>query len=181
MDAAVGLVYIMRAGDRVKIGWCAGDVQKRRAELQTGCPDLLEIIVTFPGTRADEATLHADFAALRGVGEWFRYEEPLVRFVKLKTRPDRTTNRRAPSSAFIECAVAVKGDQSDSRVSVSGRTQQHVQVIVDHRVESSDRLVTHLQRQPDLINLSCVFLTKLRAFKRQLIATQNVVGQFVDL
>jgi hypothetical protein len=38
MDNRLGLIYIMRADDRAKIGWCGGDVQKRKTELQTGCP-----------------------------------------------------------------------------------------------------------------------------------------------
>jgi len=67
-----GLIYIMRADVRIKIGWCAGNVEKRKAELQTGCPHPLEVLATFAGSREEEAALHRDFADLRVQGEWFQ-------------------------------------------------------------------------------------------------------------
>jgi hypothetical protein len=107
MDRRLGLIYIMRADTRAKIGWCAGDVHKRKAELQTGCPYPLEVLLTFAGTPEDEGTLHREFADLRVQGEWFRYEGRLVAFVARKLKPMRDTNRKAPHGAFIECVAAV--------------------------------------------------------------------------
>ncbi len=49
-----GLIYIMRADVRIKIGWSAGNVEKRKAELQTGCPHPLEVLATFAGSREEE-------------------------------------------------------------------------------------------------------------------------------
>lgn len=79
-----GLIYVMRAGQRDKIGWCAGNVEKRRAELQTGCPETLEVLVLFPGTRTEEAACHRRFAQVRCEGggqEWFRLSEDLEQFI----------------------------------------------------------------------------------------------------
>jgi len=42
----VGLIYVIRSGERVKIGW-ARNVEKRRAELQTGSPDRLEVVARY--------------------------------------------------------------------------------------------------------------------------------------
>jgi len=67
-----GLIYIMRADVRIKIGWSAGNVEKRKAELQTGCPHPLEVLATFAGSREEEAALQCDFADLRVQGEWFQ-------------------------------------------------------------------------------------------------------------
>lgn len=97
----------MRADARVKIGWCASNVEKRKAELQTGCPHPLEVLTTFAGSREDEAALHRDFADLRVQGEWFQYEEPLVSFVARKVKAVRDTKRKAPGAGFIQCAAAV--------------------------------------------------------------------------
>lgn len=81
---SVGLVYIIRAGERVKIGWCAGNVEKRRSELQTGCPDRLEVVVVFPGSRAEEADCHRRFTRDRcdeGGQEWFRLSDDIQEFI----------------------------------------------------------------------------------------------------
>jgi len=69
-------VYFMRAGSDglVKIG-CATDVEKRRAELQTGCPATLEVIATIPGGRDREKALHAHWKHRRVRGEWFKITE----------------------------------------------------------------------------------------------------------
>jgi Meiotically up-regulated gene 113 len=79
----VGLIYVMRSGERVKIGW-ARNVEKRRAELQTGSPERLEVVVVFPGTRAEEAGCHRRFAADRideGGQEWFRLSDDIQAFI----------------------------------------------------------------------------------------------------
>lgn len=65
-------VYFIQAGvgGPIKIG-SAVDVDKRLAELQTGCPDLLRIIGTSAGGREAEFALHRKFSAHRIRGEWF--------------------------------------------------------------------------------------------------------------
>ena len=85
---SVGLIYIIRSGERVKIGW-ARNAEKRRAELQTGSPDRLEIVVIFPGTRVEEAQLHRRFARDRcndGGQEWFRLSDDIQRFIDSQQR-----------------------------------------------------------------------------------------------
>ncbi len=80
----VGLIYVIRAGERVKIAWCARNVDKRRAELQTGSPEKLEIIAVFPGTRSEEAEYHRRFARDRchdGGQEWFRLSDVIREFI----------------------------------------------------------------------------------------------------
>ena len=65
-------VYYMRLGNLCKIGWSA-DVEKRRQQIQ---PE--ELLATERGGPAEETERHEQFAALRVVGEWFRYEGALV-------------------------------------------------------------------------------------------------------
>ena len=83
-NETVGLIYIIRAGERLKIGW-ARNAEQRRSELQTGSPDRLEIVVVFPGTRAEEAELHRRFVRDRcdeGGQEWFRLSDDIRAFIE---------------------------------------------------------------------------------------------------
>lgn len=66
------LVYYIRFGDRVKIGFTTNLSERLKAIPHD------EVLATETGTLSDERARHAEFAALRVKGEWFRYEEPLV-------------------------------------------------------------------------------------------------------
>jgi excisionase family DNA binding protein len=65
-----GFVYVIKAKNRVKIGY-AKDVAKRLATLQTASPHRLVVVVHFPGNIEMERRLHARFAKHRSTGEWF--------------------------------------------------------------------------------------------------------------
>lgn len=67
-----GNVYVIRAGDFIKIG-VAKDVATRLKTMQTGCPYLLEIIRTIPCARPFpfEHRLKAYLHAHHYRGEWF--------------------------------------------------------------------------------------------------------------
>jgi len=66
------VVYYVRFGDRVKIGYSTNLDGRLKAIPHD------EVLATEPGTIQDERARHAAFADLRVTGEWFRYEEPLV-------------------------------------------------------------------------------------------------------
>jgi hypothetical protein len=68
---------MMQAGIRgpIKVGMVRGDrrqVERRRAELQTGCPQELVVRAVAPGDSEIESLLHNYFACYRIGGEWFR-------------------------------------------------------------------------------------------------------------
>lgn len=70
------MIYMMQAGVRgpFKIGMVRGDrrqVERRRAELQTGCPQELVVRAVAPGDAEIEALLHEYFEGQRIGGEWF--------------------------------------------------------------------------------------------------------------
>jgi hypothetical protein len=73
--ARSSVVYYMRIGNRVKIGYTT-DLATRLADIG---PE--ELLVTEPGGREVERERHNQFAALRSHREWFRWEEPLVSHV----------------------------------------------------------------------------------------------------
>lgn len=66
------LVYYLRFGDRVKIGYTTNLPERLKAIPHD------EVLATEPGTIQDERARHIAFADLRVTGEWFRFEEPLV-------------------------------------------------------------------------------------------------------
>lgn len=75
-DSAGAVVYYMRIGNRVKIGWSAN----LKLRLDTIQPE--ELLTIERGGRTLEQARHAQFAALRTMGEWFRLEEPLVGYIR---------------------------------------------------------------------------------------------------
>jgi hypothetical protein len=67
-----GYCYAVTNGkERIKIGWSASP-ERRVSELQTGSPDRLILFGFTPGTRQDEARLHASLWRYRTKGEWFK-------------------------------------------------------------------------------------------------------------
>lgn len=71
-----GVVYIIRLGDRVKIGFTR-NLRQRMLDLPHE-----EILTMVPGTVEDERRCHAAFAHLRVAGEWFRAEPDLLAFAQ---------------------------------------------------------------------------------------------------
>jgi T5orf172 domain. len=72
----VDSVYIVKLGDRVKIGFTTNMHQRMRDVPHE------EILAVVPGTMQDEARCHAAFAHLRVAGEWFRAEPELLQFAR---------------------------------------------------------------------------------------------------
>ncbi len=68
-----GFVYFIQGetGGPIKIGY-SDDVAKRLKGLQTGHPDNLKVLFTYPGSQEDEKEMHLKFEAIRLRGEWFR-------------------------------------------------------------------------------------------------------------
>lgn len=66
-------VYFVQAGEGgpIKIGFTAGDVRRRIAELRTGCPYPLIPLGTIDGNESRERELHRQFRSERIGREWF--------------------------------------------------------------------------------------------------------------
>ena len=69
-----GLVYIVRHGTRVKIGFTT-NLEKRMKSVPHD-----EVLATIPGSMASEAALHEKFADIRLHGEWFEATQDLLDF-----------------------------------------------------------------------------------------------------
>lgn len=70
------VVYYMRLGDLVKIGWTT-NLQRRRDVINPQ-----EVMATEPGGRQVELRRHRQFDDLRVHGEWFQLEPPLTEWIK---------------------------------------------------------------------------------------------------
>lgn len=74
-DNTAGLVYFVSATDHadypIKVGFCAGNIEKRLCELQVGNPHRLLVLASHPATYAQEQAIHARLARHQLSGEWF--------------------------------------------------------------------------------------------------------------
>lgn len=73
-----GTIYVLdtRDGDLVKIGWTSRPLGKRLAQY----PPRYRVIITAPGTMADERDVHRSLKHARVAGrEWYRIEPEVVR------------------------------------------------------------------------------------------------------
>lgn len=66
-----GWVYVVRAGDAVKIGFTSGCPHKRVRDLQTGSAVRLRLIGLKRTTKAEEREFHQMLDGYRMHGEWF--------------------------------------------------------------------------------------------------------------
>lgn len=76
--AQQGTIYAVLNGHTVKIGWTS-NLDRRMREY----PPASTLLVSYPGTRKDEAALHRKFAHLTTHGrEWFPYAPQVVEWVE---------------------------------------------------------------------------------------------------
>ena len=84
----IGTVYFIQAGNDgpVKIGFTS-DVEKRRVQLQIGCPHPLKVIREVDGDLAVERAFHDRFRSRRIRGEWFQFDAAMLTSPAMKTVP----------------------------------------------------------------------------------------------
>lgn len=85
-------VYLLRSGytDFYKIGY-SDNARRRSKELQTGNPEKITLVTFCPGDFALEKKFHKKFSSMRGIGEWFKFDdleilEVIKEFNKLKIK-----------------------------------------------------------------------------------------------
>lgn len=75
-------VYFIECNfELVKIGRTS-NVHSRLHQLRTSSPYPLDVLAVVAGDAALEAAIHADLSEHRGLGEWFRSEGDLYRFLR---------------------------------------------------------------------------------------------------
>lgn len=78
-----GYIYLYSDGRAIKIGFSADNPvrEKRKATLQTGNSQQLELVGFIEGTREKERILHNRFGAKRTIGEWFDLNEDDIKAI----------------------------------------------------------------------------------------------------
>jgi hypothetical protein len=71
-----GLVYFLRFGDLIKIGFTT-NLRQRLSSIPHD-----EVLATVPGTMRDEKHFHQRFAHLRHAREWFRPGDDLLAYIE---------------------------------------------------------------------------------------------------
>lgn len=78
--AAMGIVYFIRSGEYIKIGFTK-NMAGRLAAMETLSPVSPVVLHQEPGTVADERAYHRHFAAQHLRREWFRHEGELAEYL----------------------------------------------------------------------------------------------------
>jgi hypothetical protein len=88
-------IYFIQATEsrRIKIG-IANDVDARFRNLQTSCPEKLEILAVLAPGLTSEKQLHELFANTRKIGEWFESSPELETFISEHREKVMTDIRR---------------------------------------------------------------------------------------
>ena len=81
-----GFVYFIGIGEQyvthVKVGFTAGDPERRLAGLQTGCPFKMRLLGFIMGCPIMERELHSVFAEWRCEGEWFVFSDYIANVIE---------------------------------------------------------------------------------------------------
>lgn len=77
------MVYFIRAGDKIKIGFARSEsaVRSRYATIRNASPMPVVLLGAMEGTVEDEHALHRRFQAYRAEGEWFAAEPAVLEVV----------------------------------------------------------------------------------------------------
>lgn len=112
------MIYFIRGREsgRIKIGYTAGDPERRLAALQTGSSEVLELVVAVDGDQQRERALHRQLAAARLTGEWFSPTLEVLSMVDaaqagqaaLREREHMLALARAEAMAVARCRLEEK-------------------------------------------------------------------------
>ena len=86
-EERTNVVYFVKAGGFIKIGFTSKPVSARINEFKTGCPFPTEILGTIEGGMQVERALHKRFAHLRSSGEWFIESDELLSYISERGEP----------------------------------------------------------------------------------------------
>jgi hypothetical protein len=104
------MIYFIRSGRYVKIGYTKHSMKRRLEDLQIGNPVRLEVIAMIDGDRKAERATHDRFIALHIQGEWFKLTDEIRAFIAANDgRPaeevDRENRRKWAAQAVSRMAA----------------------------------------------------------------------------
>lgn len=83
-----GTVYFLLAGPFIKIGFTRWPVQRRIAQLSTGCPYEICLAAKLCGSPETEREIHKAFANHHVRGEWFHASSEILSFIDSLSQAD---------------------------------------------------------------------------------------------
>lgn len=92
-----GLIYFIRAHDRVKIGFTRA-LDARLRQIQKQVPYKIELLATLAGSPALERDLHARFSTIAIHNEWFEFAAPIIEFLAAENK-----RKKQLSESFADC------------------------------------------------------------------------------
>jgi hypothetical protein len=96
------VVYFLRGGDTIKIGYTT-NLAARQRSLETASAVPLELLASVPGDRREEARLHREWWHLHIRGEWFHADEELLRYIRVlagELAPEPDPQAQAQAAQF---------------------------------------------------------------------------------
>lgn len=101
-----GLVYVIQAGEHVKIGWTT-NLGNRIEDLRSGSPHRLDVLGVCPGDRDLERAWHHEFRSERVHGEWFQLSADQLEALCERLEPVEVqfTARGKP---LVQCRVSLE-------------------------------------------------------------------------
>tara|TARA_R100001510_G_scaffold51952_1_gene52258 strand:+ start:315 stop:827 length:513 start_codon:yes stop_codon:yes gene_type:complete len=89
------MIYLIKAEETnlYKIGYTAGSPKTRMESLQTGCPHKLVLFEHMNGSIEKEKWLHETFKEYRKQGEWFEFDDVILKKVCKKMLEKRTSSK----------------------------------------------------------------------------------------
>lgn len=98
------MIYFIRSGRFVKIGYTKHSMKRRLEDLQIGNPVRLVVLGMIEGDRKAERAVHDRFIALHVQGEWFTLTDEVRAFIAANTgrsaiEVDNDNRRRWAASA----------------------------------------------------------------------------------
>jgi hypothetical protein len=103
------VVYFLRGGDVIKIGYTTNLAARQRA-LETASAVPLELLASVPGDRREEARLHREWWHLHIRGEWFHADEELLRYIRVlagELEPEPDPQAQAQAAQFRRVLAAL--------------------------------------------------------------------------
>lgn len=100
-DEVIGFIYFIQGenGGPIKIGYTK-DIEQRLKELQTGYPDILKLLIAFPGNHEYEKALHRQLKLYRLNGEWFKPDPAVFRKINELSAINKELKQRRPKTKW---------------------------------------------------------------------------------
>jgi hypothetical protein len=138
--ANVAFVYVMQAGDYIKIGVTTTSIIQRAKQVQTGCPIPIEEIFFFTMESSNEAyfcekILHQELSEHKSHGEWFHC------FRKYTSKIEKILGKKTDKFVFNDFHIFNKDKSIELRTKIKDAEDEDTLISISfdvHNLNESD-------------------------------------------